>query len=123
MNKDKIEIEKNKVPLEIRKNINLALNRDGYALVDTKYLVKENFISKEPTMENIINSDYIYVNCEILLISGKNYKGVEKVKVEKISRYKDLQILGVNDLYISIDDYKKIWAFSPCDLEGVIRLE
>lgn len=60
MNKDKIEIDKNKIPLEIRKNINLALNRDGYTLVNTKWLVKENFISKEPTMENIMNSDYIY---------------------------------------------------------------
>ena len=60
MNKDKIEIDKNKVPLKVRKNINLALNRDGYALVDTKWIVKENFVSKEPTMENIMNSDYIY---------------------------------------------------------------
>ena len=69
MNKDKIEIDKNKIPLEVRKNINLA-HRDGYALVDTKWLVKENFISKEPTMENIMDSDYIYV---------VNNKFVEKI--------------------------------------------
>ncbi len=61
MNKDKLEIDKNKVPFETRKYINLALNRDGCALVDTKWLVEENFERKEPTIENVINSDYIYV--------------------------------------------------------------
>lgn len=43
MNKDKIEIDKNKVLFETRKNINFALNRNGCALVDTKWLVEENF--------------------------------------------------------------------------------
>lgn len=121
--KDKLEIDKNKIPFEIRKNINLALNRDGYALVDTKWLVEENFERKKPTIENVINSDYIYVSCEFLLISGKSYKshkGVEKIKVEEISNYTNLQELSVNGLYVSIDDYKKTWAFSPCDLEGSI---
>lgn len=118
--KDKLEIDKNKVSLEVRKNINIALNRDGYVVIDTKWLVDENFERKEPTIENIMNSDYIYVSGECLPISGKSYKCVEKVKVKTVSRYKDLQILSVDGLYISIDDYKKTWAFSPCDLEGSI---
>lgn len=118
MNKDKVEIDKNKVPLEVRKNINLALNRDGYALVNTKWLVKENFISKEPTMENIINSDYIYVI---------NNKFVEKIRINNCVLNKHYLIINIygssNISSCSIDDYKKIWAFSPCDLEGVIKFE
>ena len=117
MNKDKIEIDKDKVPLEIRKNINLALNYDGYALVDTKWLIKENFVSKEPTMENIMNSDYIYV---------VNNKFVEKIRIKNCvlnEYYLLINIYDSLDISFSIDDYKKIWAFSPCDLEGVIKLE
>lgn len=118
MNKDKIEIDKNKIPLEVRKNINLALNRDEYALVDTKWLVKENFISKEPTMENIMDSDYIYV---------VNNKFVEKIRINNYLLNKYYLLINIYDSSnissCSIDDYKKIWAFSPCDLEGVIKLE
>lgn len=117
MNKDKIEIDKDKVPLEIRKNINLALNYDGYALVDTKWLIKENFVSKEPTMENIMNSDYIYV---------VNNKFVEKIRIKNCilnEYYLLINIYDSLDISFSIDDYKKIWAFSPCDLEGVIKVE
>ena len=117
MNKDKIEIDKNKIPFEFRKNINLALNRDGYALVDTKWLVKENFVSKEPTMENIMDSDYIYV---------VNNKFVEKMRINDYVFNEHYLLINIYDslnISCSIDDYKKIWAFSPCDLEGVIKLE
>ena len=118
MNKDKIEIDKNKISLEFRKNINLALNRDGVALIDTKWLVKENFISKEPTMENIMDSDYIYV---------VNNKFVEKIRINNYVFNKHYLLINIYDSSnirsCSIDDYKKIWAFSPCDLEGVIKLE
>lgn len=117
MNKDKIEIDKNKIPLEVRKNINLALNRDGYALVNTKWLVKENFISKEPAMENIMNSNYIYVI---------NNKFVEKIRINNYVLNEYYLLINIDDsldISFSIDDYKKIWAFSPCDLEGVIKLE
>ena len=117
MNKDKIEIDKNKIPLEIRKNINLALNRDGYALVDTKWLVKENFVSKEPTMENIMNSDYIYVN----------NKFVEKIRIKNCVLNEYYLLINIYDSSnisgCSIDDYKKTWTFSPCDLGGMIKLE
>lgn len=77
MNKDKIEIDKNKISLEFRKNINLSLNRDGFALVDTKCLIKENFISKEPTMENIMNSNYIY-------FIDVNNTTVRQIKIKKM---------------------------------------
>lgn len=117
MNKDKIEIDKNKISLEVRKNINLSLNRDGFALVNTKWLIKENFVSKEPTMENIMDSDYIYV---------VNNKFVEKIRIKNCvlnEYYLLINIYDSLDISFYIDDYKKIWAFSPCDLEGVIRLE
>lgn len=118
MNKDKIEIDKNKIPLEVRKNINLALNRDGYALVDTKWLVKENFIRKETTMENIMNSDCIYFI---------NNKFVEKIRINNYVLNKYYLIINIYDSSnissCSINDHKKIWAFSPCDLEGMIKLE
>ncbi len=119
MNKDKIKIDKNKIPFEVRKNINLSLNSDGFALVDTKWLIKENFVSKEPTMENIMNSDYIY------FIDVDNTT-VRKIKIKKCIIYKHnflIEPYNLSKISFSIDDYKKIWAFSPCDLEGVIRLE
>lgn len=119
MNKDKIEIDKNKIPLEVRKNINLALNCDGYALVNTKWLVKENFINKESTMENIMNSDYIY------FIDIDNTT-VRKIKIKKCIIYKHnflIEPYNLAKISFSINDYKKIWAFSPCDLKGVIKLE
>lgn len=88
MNKDKIEIDKSKIPLEIRKNINFALNRDRYALVNTKWLVKENFISKESTMKNIMNSDYIYVI---------NNKFVEKIRIKNCVLNKYYLLINIYD--------------------------
>lgn len=114
MNKDKIEIDKNEVPLEVRKSINLSLNRDEFAFADTNWLIKE-----EPTMENIMNSDYIY------FIDVDNTT-VRKIKIKKCIIYKHnflIEPYNLPKISFSIDDYKKIWAFSPCDLEGVIRLE
>ena len=127
MNKDKLEIDKNKLSFENRKNVNLALNRDGCALVDTKWLIEENFERKEPTIENVMNSDYIY-------IIDKNYlyQGEPKIIRRCDTRCYNKKVhagqnfyMGECDTYascrlFSICDYKKTWAFSPCDLEGSI---
>lgn len=126
MNKDKLEIDKNKVPFETRKNINLALNRDGCALVNTKWLVEENFERKEPTVENVINSDYIYIADKRFL-----YQEEPRIIRQCNVRFRDILAYNEKDFYMpnvgqnnirvfSIDDYKKTWAFSPCDLEGSI---
>lgn len=126
MNKDKLEIDKNKVSFKTRKNINLALNRDGCALVDTKWLVEENFERKEPTAENVVNSDYIYAADKKFLYQEEP-RIIRKYGVQLLNvRAHNEQIFYMNDpgkgqyRMFSMDDYKKTWAFSPCDLEGSI---
>lgn len=126
MNKDKLEIDKNNVPFETRKNINLALNRDGCALVNTKWLVEENFERKEPTVENVMNSDYIYIADKRFLYQEEP-RIIQKcnVRFRDILAYNEQSFympnVGINNIRVFyIDDYKKTWAFSPCDLEGSI---
>lgn len=125
MNKDKLEIDKNKVPFATRKSINLELNRDGCALVDTKWLIEENFERKEPTIENVMNSEFIYVtNKEFLYQRESNIICKCSVKSSIIQEnereFCQYQYEFRTMRRFSVYDYKKSWAFSPCDLEGGI---
>lgn len=124
MNKNRLEIDKNKISFETRKNINLALNRDGCALVDTKWLVEENFERKEPTIENVMNSEFIYI-IDKILSNDSDKTIVRRINVGKEVTHKTEHWFYINacrlfNINYFIEDYKNTWAFSPCDLEGSI---